>query len=157
MSGGPAKAVEGSVERSERETLTHFTFEAVELRAATICNVLPRVEQADPQASGPGAVDLGRRPGPPSGHLVGGNELLGLRDGSRSPRFPVAAHRAAARPTMDVSGWAITLSQSCTASGASDAQAMLWDCLTTEVPHASLAASLKCGGYVRHLHNDVLR
>ena len=47
MSGCPAKAVEGSVERSERETLTHFTFEAVELRAATICNVLPRVEQAD--------------------------------------------------------------------------------------------------------------
>jgi hypothetical protein len=127
MSGCPAKRAEGSVELGERETLTHFTFEAVELRPATVCNVLPRVEQADPEAGGPGVLELGLRPGPPGGHLVGGNELLGLRDGSRSPGSPVAAHTAAARPTMDVSGWAITLSQSCTASGASDAQAMFWD------------------------------
>lgn len=41
MSGCPAKAVEGSVERSERETLAHFVFQAVELRPATIGCVLP--------------------------------------------------------------------------------------------------------------------
>ena len=76
-----------SIEGCASKALVQFAFEAIKLRAATICSVLPRVEQADPQASGPGVLNLGLRPGPPSGHLVGGNELLGLRDGSRSTRF----------------------------------------------------------------------
>src|SRR4051812_37059907 len=46
--GCPAKALGGSVERGERETLAHFTFEAVELRPATVGCVLPGVEQANP-------------------------------------------------------------------------------------------------------------
>ena len=48
MSGCPAKAVEGSVERSERETLVYFAFEAIELRPATVGCVLTSVEQANP-------------------------------------------------------------------------------------------------------------
>jgi hypothetical protein len=77
-----------SMEGCAGKALVYLAFKAIKLRAATICGVLPRVEQTDPQASGPGVLDLGLRPGLPSGHLVGGNELLGLPDGSRSPRFP---------------------------------------------------------------------
>jgi hypothetical protein len=48
MSGCPAKAVACSIQRGEGETLVHFTFEAVELRAATVGCVLPSVEQTNP-------------------------------------------------------------------------------------------------------------
>ena len=73
-----------SIEGCAGKALVDFAFKAIKLRAATICDVFPRVEQADPQASGPGVLDLGLRPGPPRGHLVGGDELLGLQGGTAS-------------------------------------------------------------------------
>src|SRR4051794_4459126 len=77
-----------SIERRAGKALVYFTFKTVELRPAATRSVFPCVEEAYPQASGPGVVDLGLSPGSRSSHLVGGNEVLGLRDGSRSAWCP---------------------------------------------------------------------
>jgi hypothetical protein len=76
-----------SIESRAGQALVHFAFKPIQSRPTPTRDVLPRVEKAYPQPGSPGVLDLGLRPGSRSNGLVGRNEVLGLRDRSRSPRF----------------------------------------------------------------------
>ena len=90
--------------------------QAVELRPAAVGLVLLGVEQADPQPRRPGILHLLLSPLAPSSPLVARDELRALSNGGSLVLAPPRAGQTAAAkpPTMAASGWAMTLSQSCT-------------------------------------------
>ena len=77
-----------SIESRAGHALVYFALKAVQLRPTPTRDVLPRIEKAYPQPSGPGVLDLGLSPHSSTSYLVGRNEVLGLRDRSRPRRGP---------------------------------------------------------------------
>src|SRR3954464_11015871 len=77
-----------SIESRAGQALVYFAFKAIQSRPTPTRGVLPRVEEAYPQPSGPGVLDLGLCPDSRSSGFVGRNEILGLRDRSRPRRGP---------------------------------------------------------------------
>jgi hypothetical protein len=65
----------------EGHALVYFGGEAVELGSAAAGGVFLGIEQADPQASGPGVAGLLFGPRPAGGGLVAGDEAGALSDG----------------------------------------------------------------------------